>query len=309
MALFRPLNSSESNLFTIRTVIGLGSSVGVFNTGTSAIADGNIIAGASDITVNVDHLSTPTSNNLPSGFKIVYEDTGNYFLIYFGKVFTSKPNIFITPHVSDNTETTVAASSLFPVIVHTGDLTSSATAGNVKIQFRASDGTAVAPSANGTAGLLGFDLMITGPVKLGQTSGNSNKGWATGAGNNPANVYSFMDVGVGTGNPHASSLTLNSALVGVPDTVSSSSTAISIETMVTFINIDSGAIALTIADGYNGQIKHLVCTAKAGTDADILSNLNVTSITFDAVGESATLIFDSTSGKWSVLGNYGSTIV
>ena len=57
MSVFRPLNSDESNLFTIRCVI------------TFTSAPSGMIAGGSKLTdasaVTTDLLTTPTPNNLP----------------------------------------------------------------------------------------------------------------------------------------------------------------------------------------------------------------------------------------------------
>ena len=65
--MFRPTNSSESNLFTIRVALGYGSTLGVFNTGTNVIANNAILASnSSGNATTVDHLASPTSNNLPS---------------------------------------------------------------------------------------------------------------------------------------------------------------------------------------------------------------------------------------------------
>ena len=48
----------------------------------------------------------------------------------------------------------------------------------------------------------------------------------------------------------------------------------------------------------------------AGNNATLSNtNLNVTTqILFNAVGEAATLVFDSTTGKWNVVGVQGATI-
>lgn len=292
MALFRPLNSSESNLFTIRACITAHTS------GDTTLID-------NDSSTSVDtFLTSPTINNLPSNFRITYNNTNPHYELEFGKVFTSRPSVFITPVAvasSGNVTETDTTDPLIPVIEFV-----TLTSGTTNIKFSFKDIATGVP----TLAANGFDIMITGPVKLGQTSGNSNKGWATGAGNNPANVYSFMDVGVGTGNPHASSLTLNSALVGVPDTVKTGSLAISIETMVTFINAD-GEITLTIANGYNGQIKHLVCIAATNT-ATLSANLNTTTtltagISFNEAGQSATLIYDTETTQWSLIGQHDIT--
>ena len=47
----------------------------------------------------------------------------------------------------------------------------------------------------------GFDVVIVGPVKIGLTTGNSNKGWQVEGGSSPADVYTYMNVGIGQGNP------------------------------------------------------------------------------------------------------------
>ena len=73
MSLFRPINSSESNLYTIRASLGKDSSLGVFNTGSTAIPTTTILASNdSSNPVTVDHLSSPSSSNLPKGFYIKY---------------------------------------------------------------------------------------------------------------------------------------------------------------------------------------------------------------------------------------------
>ena len=87
------------------------------------------------------------------------------------------------------------------------------------------------------------------------------------------------------------------------------SNAISITNGVSFLNTAGGTATLTIADGVVGQIKHIIMTV-AGNNAT-LSNTNVnvaTQILFNAVGETATLMFDTTTNKWNVLAVNGATI-
>jgi hypothetical protein len=177
MSIFRPLNSGESNLFTIRCVIGKGSKNGVFDSLTS----GHTIAGAFNETTDVDYLSTPASRNLPENFKIEYVETNN-FKITYGKDYTSYPSVNIAPH----------ASNFINYTINHIDKTSS------NIYFYDETGTSVSPSSGG---LLGFDVNIVGPVKLGVTTGNSNKGWSVEAGNDPNTVYTYMNMGVQTGDP------------------------------------------------------------------------------------------------------------
>ena len=67
MALFRPVNSSESNLYTIRVSIGIDSPIGVFNTGTTSLPSESIIASnESSNSITVNHLSSPTASTILS---------------------------------------------------------------------------------------------------------------------------------------------------------------------------------------------------------------------------------------------------
>ena len=87
------------------------------------------------------------------------------------------------------------------------------------------------------------------------------------------------------------------------------SNAIAVSNGVSFLNTGSGTAPLSIADGVVGQIKHLIMVV-AGHNA-ILGNTNLnvsTQILFNAVGETATLMFESTTGKWNVLAVNGATI-
>lgn len=84
---------------------------------------------------------------------------------------------------------------------------------------------------------------------------------------------------------------------------------ISVNTGLTSLDTSGGSSTLSIADGTNGQVKYIVMVA-AGNNA-ILDNTNgnwSTQILFDAVGEAVTLIWDSTTGKWSIVGSHGATI-
>jgi len=87
------------------------------------------------------------------------------------------------------------------------------------------------------------------------------------------------------------------------------SNAIDISVGVCLLNTGSGTASLSIADGVNGQVMHIVMVV-AGNNA-ILDNTNgnwATQILFNAVGEAATLLFDSTTGKWNIVGVQGATI-
>ena len=97
-----------------------------------------------------------------------------------------------------------------------------------------------------------------------------------------------------------------------PDIVTNASVAASLDTPVTQIDSSGGAIAMTLADGHPGQVKTFVMTT-AGNDATLsqtLGNLNSTavstSIVFNAVGETATLVY--ANGAWIPTSSIGATI-
>ena len=195
MSIFRPLNSDESNLFTIRCVITFSS------------APSGMIAGGSKITVATSLLTAPTSNNLPDYFGIFF--VSNKFYVTYGKEFTSTPCVSITPRMGseDDLDTgTDATDNPIPMYywnnIQKYENSSYPDSSNYNFVFcfkDGDDGNIINPT-NSTP-LNGFDLIITGPVKLGVTTGNSNKGWSVGSGNDATTAYSYMDIGIGKGNP------------------------------------------------------------------------------------------------------------
>lgn len=203
MSLFRPINSSESNLFTIRVSVGKGSSIGVFSTTTNPIDNSVIVSNNSSYTVSVDHLSTPTKNNLPKGFYIYY-DASNNFQITYGKKFTNHPIVNVIPHFTVGTFVT-------PTFVKNS---LDATSNNLTLYFVDSTGSLVLPSSDGSTGFLGFDMDLTGPTVIGVTTGNSNKGWAISdtTSSEPTSIYSYLDVNLGSGFSISNSIVLSKKL-------------------------------------------------------------------------------------------------
>ena len=196
MSLFRPMNSAESNLFTIRTSFGKGSSLDNFNN----LDDNYVLASNnSNIAVTRDYLSSPANNNLPSNFVLEYDNTTKTFKVTYGINFTQHPSITISPHLS-----------IGSFAIHTikkNALTESSN--NLEINFLDISGDVISPSLDGLVGLLGFDLVITGPIKIGITTGNSNKGWAITDNNG---IYSFMDMNLGGGNIQQNSIIISKNL-------------------------------------------------------------------------------------------------
>ena len=106
MSIFRPLNSDESNLFTIRNSFKW--------TAGSPPSNGDVLADQSTAGNNT-YLETPTYNNLPQNFKVTYVNTG-YVAIEYGKSFTSHPTIFVTVRSADASSATEDSEALTPCV-------------------------------------------------------------------------------------------------------------------------------------------------------------------------------------------------
>jgi hypothetical protein len=215
--MFRPLNSSESNLFTIRASIGYGSQQGVFKFSNASTNGTYIIAGGADtlITSGFNYLSSPSTSNLPYIFSITLSNyisgiasnnltsLNNNFIITYGTKFTSQPSISIVPNF--------VKTSITPVINGiTVNLTRTSLSG-VNLTFISgydnnqssnTSGLPIPPSVDGLTGLLGFDIVITGPVAVGIKAGNSNIGWGTNdtTTGDPMGNYALLDTTLGSGN-------------------------------------------------------------------------------------------------------------
>lgn len=83
--------------------------------------------------------------------------------------------------------------------------------------------------------------------------------------------------------------------------------AVDLTTLITRID-SAGAIALTLADGANGQVKIIVMGTDGG-DATLTptTKTGYTTITFNDAGDGVTLTFITTKG-WIVAGNNGATL-
>ena len=285
--MFRPTNSSESNLFTIRVALGFGSTLGVFNTGANAIANLAILASnATASPTTFDHLASPTSNNLPSGFYIQYITATTTFRITYGKTFTAQPCINVNPCSSAS-----ATTKLYPYIVKSS-LTSCDIYFNDAVSL-------VAPSSNGTSGLLGMDIVITGPIKIGATTGNSNKGWALSDSTNadPTSVYSYMDVNLGSGFTATDSVVVskNLKLLGSDNTIKAYSASTATLDYTQTVWTIGTAVALTTLTPQKGMILIIIAsdvttnpTVKTNTGKFINYASNNT-LTFTAAGDTIIL--------------------
>jgi len=82
--------------------------------------------------------------------------------------------------------------------------------------------------------------------------------------------------------------------------------AVSLATQITYVNT-TGANALTLADGVQGQTKQIVMRQDLGDGTLTPTNLaGATTITFNDVGDTVSLMF--LDGEWHIMGHYGVTI-
>lgn len=101
-------------------------------------------------------------------------------------------------------------------------------------------------------------------------------------------------------------LTLTAALKSTPQLLTGAG-AVNLTTLVTEI-VSTGADALTLADGTNGQVK-ILCMKTDGGDATLTptTKTGYTTIVFNDAGDGCVLVFVTTVG-WLVVGNNGCTI-
>jgi hypothetical protein len=99
--------------------------------------------------------------------------------------------------------------------------------------------------------------------------------------------------------------------IGLKQTVQTLSAggAANVTTSITVVDATSGTIAVTLADGSDGQIKTIIDTATTGTNAITITPTNLrgyTSIVLNAPGETVTLLFKSS--KWNIIGGHGYSV-
>ena len=83
--------------------------------------------------------------------------------------------------------------------------------------------------------------------------------------------------------------------------------AIAVTTNVTYISDPSAGGTCSIGTGTDGQIKIVIMTSNSGGHTVQLGGANVANtISFDAVGESATLLYDTGLSKWYFIGGSAS---
>ena len=90
--------------------------------------------------------------------------------------------------------------------------------------------------------------------------------------------------------------------IGDHDTITAIG-AVSVDTNVTFINNIDAAGNLTLAAGVDGQLKIIIMSSNSGGHTVTLQGSNIAQdISWDATGESATLLYDTGLSKWYFIG-------
>lgn len=320
MSIFRPINSDESNLSIIRCVVSF----------SSAFTDTDIIAGGNNIGKSPDLLLTPTSNNLPDNFAIYY--TSGVFHINYGKTFTSCPSVSLIPRLNSKSSLSSNSSSensVLPSIFWNNLLdlgtTINASNYNFAFSFKGYEGSLITPSNSSIVN--GFDLIIIGAVKLGVTTGNSNKGWSIGAGNDANSTYSFMNVGIGTGNPSSAlhvqgrlDSFLNKSNIPTDISITSSRVLTGDEILSDILNISSdGDYTLTTRTGseiisdilsikfHNGEVNdsfNLIMVNSSSNTITLASGSDVTILGNSVISSSETSTF-----KFIITGSSNVTVV
>jgi hypothetical protein len=121
-----------------------------------------------------------------------------------------------------------------------------------------------------------------------------------------------------SGNPVNKKISVANFFNNIPTYIALDDTVQVVDTTTEAVNVSAsishidtvtagGAHAGALADGTNGQIKIITMIADGGDSVVTPTNMaGGTSITFDDVGDSATLLF--TNSNWVVIGSNGITI-
>lgn len=163
----------------------------------------------------------------------------------------------------------------------------------------------------------GGTMSITGGTGAGSGNGGNmtvfgGPGGASGAGGSLSlTTYS----GSGAGSPLPGVTVTNAQNVQIPNGYLQFSEtpqtltgpgAVDVTSAITWV-VTTGADALTLADGVEGQTKYIVMKTDGGDGTLTPSNFaQGTTITFNDVGDSAQLLF--TNASWHIVGSYGVTV-
>jgi len=316
----------NDNFVEIYTKLGNGSALSNLTFPTST---DTIVGRATTDTLTNKTLTTPTiasitnggTVTIPSGADTLVARTSTDTLT--NKTLTSP--VLTTPRIADAgfiADANGAEQIIFQTTasaVNEIEVTNAATGGDAS----PSSGASTAPII-GASGETNVDLALlpkgTGHVAIRSTGGSNNQGALRLNCENNTHGQTLM------GQPHASSdsgffqlpkdggsarATPNTLLSGDKTVATvqalSGAGAISLNTLHTALTT-TGAQAQTLADGVAGQIKTISMVADGG-DGTLtpVTFANGSTITFNDVGDSVMLIYNTTGG-WALVSNTGCTI-
>ncbi len=314
----------NDNFVEIYTKLGNGSALSnlTFPTGTDTI-----VGRATTDTLTNKTLTTPTiasitnggTVTIPSGADTLVARTSTDTLT--NKTLTSA--VLTTPRIAD-AGFIADANGNEQVIFQT---TTSAV-NEIEITNAATGGSAVAATSTapiiGASGETNVDLALlpkgTGHVTIRSTGGSNNQGAVKLNCENNTHGQTLM------GQPHSASdsgffmlpldggsarATPNVLLSGAKTIATvqalSGAGAVSLNTLHTQLTT-TGAQAQTLANGVNGQVKIITMVADGGDGTLTPATFaNGSTITFNDVGDSVLLIYNTTGG-WALVSNTGCTI-
>jgi hypothetical protein len=184
----------------------------------------------------------------------------------------------------------------------------------------AASGSGAGLSINGAAGgsnSAGGSMSIAGGAGTGNGTGGimtvfGGAGGTSGVGG-ALNLTTYS--GSGAGSPLAGVTVTNAQNVQIPNgylqfsetpQTLTGAGAVDVTSAITWV-VTTGANALTLADGVEGQTKYIVMKTDGGDGTLTPSNFaQGTTITFNDVGDSAQLLF--TNASWHIVGSYGVTV-
>ena len=305
-------NSTSNFITTVALASNVSGILSIVNggTGLSAIPKGSILYASA---ANTLAASSPVATN---GQLLIGNASNGYPSV---AVLTAGSGMTITNGAGSITLAASMSSAGSDIDLSTYNINMDAASGN---SFLSGDGTDEGLTVNASGYVAIGDTTPTIPSLAAQLSLVGTTGRVLEIGN--TNTYKAYEIKVSAGTVNLATGTVSTVGIQVdasqnvlipngflrysetPQSLVGAG-SIDVVTQITTFT-DTGANALTLADGVQGQTKFICQIATAG-GAGTLTPTNLaggTTITFDAIGESVHLLF--TNSSWYVIGISGATI-